>query len=284
MNKFAIFTSIDSSFFELWKEFLLNFSIKYPNHPIILFCHTNLDSNQKLILKEIDSNIGFIENSISMDMIGPIMTHLNPTHFDPRVFYARFLIWTDIFTEFEKVLHIDLDIYITWPLDDLFEKEGFFMVKEVYEWSDFKNENDIDCLNQLQLDWITDKIKTGNAGVFLITREYLTSTVLLELIDIKNKYHKYIRFADQSIINIWMNKNWIMPTDDFLYNYQFRLFGVNHSMTSINMIRIVHMNWLKREWKLFFLRFFNRGWYSVFIFLNYATRWWLSRFIFYIWS
>jgi len=61
------------------------------------------------------------------------MIHLDKQKFNPKVFYARFMMWNDYFKQFDKILHLDVDIYIIRPLDYIFENEDFFIVSEVYE-------------------------------------------------------------------------------------------------------------------------------------------------------
>jgi len=61
------------------------------------------------------------------------MLHLNQKKYNPKVFYARFMIFNEYFSQFDKILHLDVDIYINKNLDELFKKDSFFIVKDVYE-------------------------------------------------------------------------------------------------------------------------------------------------------
>lgn len=277
----TIFISIDSKYFDLSIEFLKNIKANYPTHPIIHICYLNLSSTQMEKMRNINTNIRFIENNLDENIVGPIMSHLNHTEFNPRVFYARFLIWGDYFKEYNKILHLDVDMFILKPLENLFDMEDFFIVKDVYDWHDFKDLNN----TALQIEFGNDKINQipiwSNAGVFLVTKKYLNKWVLDSFIDIKNRYSDYIKFADQSIISIWMKKNHIIPTDNYSYNYQFRLFFLDPlNINSAESSFIIHLNWLSWPKKLFLLKIFNLWLLKVFIYTNAITWGLFSKLIF----
>lgn len=280
MGKNTIFVSIDNNFYDLLIEFLKNIKNNYKNHPLIHIIHTNLNKNQELKSFLINNNIKFIKNDIGEEIVWPIMLHLE-NNYDPRVFYARFMIWNNYFRSFDKILHLDVDMLILKPLDYIFEKDDFFIVEDVYEWHDFIDINDIKLIKQLKKDNISVP-KCSNAGMFLITKKYLTDDYLNSLIEIKNSYKDFIRFADQSIINIFLFKNNIKIENDFKSNFQYRLLFVNFlDIYWILDTKILHFNWLSKNKKLIFMKIFKNIYlFKVSLLINKLTKWKLLKYFF----
>lgn len=283
--KNTIFISIDNNFYKLCILFLKNIKKKYTNHPTIHIIYINLTEKQKKYLFKINNNIKLIENDINESIIWPIMLHLNQKKYNPKVFYARFMIFNEYFSQFDKILHLDVDIYINKNLDELFKKDSFFIVKDVYEWHDFIDIDNNDLKKQFLKDKIINTPICWNAWIFLITKKYLNKSVLNNLIEIKNNYSKYIRFADQSIINIWLCLNNINISKEYKYNLQYRLFFQNYN--NIDLLKesnIIHLNWLNYKYKYLLMILFNAWFYNlfifIFIFINKITKWIIAKFIF----
>ncbi len=282
MKKNTIFVSIDNNFYTLLLEFLRVIKKNYKDHPLIHIIYINLTEKQKSKAFFVNKNIKFIENSITESLIWPIMLHLNSSKYDSIVFYARFMIWNEYFRKFDKVLHLDVDMLILGPLDYIFKKDDFFIVEDIYEWHDFININDKNLKKLFKQDNISKTPKCANAWMFLVTKKYLTNKVFKEFIEIKNNYKNFIRFADQSIINIFLHKNNIKISNDYKSNFQYRLFFMKYNDKKLfNNIKILHLNWITKNYKLLFMKILKYSiLFKIWIFINKASKWKISKYFF----
>lgn len=148
-----------------------------------------------------------------------------------KMVYYKYLLWTEDYDEFDNILHLDADTLILSPLDELFEKDEFFVVKnnipfkEVRILPENKTYNDIKNKKLkkygIRLPKHDDMI---NAGVFLIPKRYRTKDHLNTLVDITNDFGYLLVYADQSALSLWCLKNNITPSEDYQYNFQTPLF------------------------------------------------------------
>ncbi len=247
MNKNAIFLSLDKLFVNNALLCLLSIQKNFKGHPDIIICHTNLGEDEKILLCSCCENITFIENDLTDEDVWPIMSHLKNT--DPRVFYARFLLWKDErFNKYENILHLDCDTLVLQNLDELLSYDQFFMVQEWYDGDDqiFYDYKDPQLIWMLDEDGIHLCKHSGNAWVFLLPKVYRSTNFYEEILNIKQRYKKYIKRADQSIINLWCYKHWWNVSEDYSYNYQHRLIN---DKTDFSTIKIVHFNWISGKYR-----------------------------------
>ena len=255
MKKHAIFISADRKFFEILKICLSSIQRYYPQHPEIIVCHTDFLWSDQQMLQETCTNIIFISNTLSQNEIWPIMSHL--TDVDPRVFYARFMLWKEkIFTPYDTILHLDADILVLQDLSALFEEDEFFMVQEAYKWNDqiFKNFDDFDLKQKLYENNISVKNIAGNAGVFLLPKKCRTQKHYQELMNILFVYQNDIKWADQSVINIWAYKYNFKLSENYDYNFQHRIL-IDGNMT-MDQIKIVHFNGIDAKYRISCMQYF----------------------------
>lgn len=120
-----------------------------------------------------------------------------------KVFYARMLMWTDAFIEYDVLLYLDVDVLDLEPLDDLFETTSIRIFAEAYhgpnrvlyydrmeEWQPL-----------LEEDGIADRIDqmAANAGVMAIARRYRTDVQYDRLEAIQARYEQWLAWGDQSV-------------------------------------------------------------------------------------
>ena len=242
LTRNAIFMSIDQKFLPCVRICLSSIEYFYRNHPEIIIVHTDLTNEQIEWLSKITSNITFLRNECKK--VWPVMDHLKWT-VNPDVFYARFLLWKDPrFDKYDNILHLDWDTIITWSLDSIFKKKSFYMVKEAYLWDDqlFYDFYNQELQSTLLKDWINIENREWNAGVFLLPKYLRTRENYVELIEILDRYSKWIKWADQSIINIWMYKHGLKLYQSYIYNYQHRFLVRKWCIPKTT--KIVHFNWI----------------------------------------
>lgn len=241
MAKNCIFLSCDRDFIPILELCLDSMLKNYNGNYDIVVCHVNFLETEKIKLCK-HKNIIFLENNITKNEIWPIMGHLS-SNINPKVFYARFLIWSsDFFDQYDKVLHLDADMLVLNDLSDLFAFNNFTIVKEVYEWDDsvFLSETG---KWKSESNWIYLNTKfTANCWMFLVPKKFRTKKNYKELIEILKVYKQDIKRADQSILNIRIAKNNINILSDFSYNFQHRLILDNKFNNQLKKASIIHFN------------------------------------------
>lgn len=254
-NKNCIFFSCDRSFFPMLELCLESLYKNYNWNYDIVICHTDFgEYEQRRLFKY--KNIVFLKNNLPKNKIGPIMGHLSSS-IDPKVFYARFLIWElDFFQQYDKILHLDADMLVIKDLNELFSSDDFFIVKEVYEWNDsiFLNELGI---SKLERNWIYMNFKyTANCWMFLVPKKNRTVAIYDEFIKILEIYKEDIKRGDQSIINIRIANNNITISSNFSYNFQHRLLLDINFHDQFKDAKIIHFNGIDYQNRLKLMDFF----------------------------
>lgn len=242
LTKNAIFMSIDQKFLPCIRICLSSIEYFYKEHPEIIIVHADLTDDQMVELSNITTNITFLKNEC--EKIWPVMDHLKWI-VNPEVFYVRFLLRKDRrFDKYDSILYLDSDTVIIWSLDLIFKKKLFYMAKEAYLWEDqlFYNFKDKELQKTLSKDWIFVENREWNAGVFLLPKDLRTRENYLEFIEILDRYSKRIKWADQSIINIWMYKHELKLYQSYIYNYQHRF--IIRKWWIPKTTKIVHFNWI----------------------------------------
>lgn len=239
----AIFFSVNQRFFEHLSLCFKSIIKYYPNHPDIIVNHVDLTKNQITYLKNILPS-KFIQSQLDDNELWPIMGHLDE-NINPKVFYARFMIWkSPIFNNYDKILFLDSDILIIKPLDHLFTQDSFFITEEYYKGEDaiFKLPKSEELKSKLAKDGIVETESTANAWIFLVPKSYRSKEFYNQIVYILEKYKKYIKRADQSIINIRMMINKLAPDNTYLFNFQHRLVLNKKFDKILDCASIVHFN------------------------------------------
>lgn len=240
----CIFISINKNFLNHLRLCLLSIKINFPNYPDIILYHTDLNDNDIISLYKISNKIIPIKNNLKDEESGPIMNHLKNIN-DHSVFYARFQIWNNpIFKNYNNVLHLDADTIVLNDLSELMNNRDFYIMQDVYEGEDkiFNNNTDINLLKCLKKDKINIWNLACNGWIFLVPQKYRTVQFYKQLMKILNNYKNYIKWADQSVLNVRLYKNNISIQKDLKYNYQHRLLLKSELKKDKHKIWIVHFN------------------------------------------
>lgn len=254
-KKNAIFVEINQRFLPYLKVFLKNLFYIYPDCPDLLIYHTDLNEAQ---LRRLHKHTAV--KTVRLDdtdyASGPPMATHRPKLADPRISYARFLIWTDRMQEYENVVHLDTDLLILGSFDDLFAYNRFTIFEETYQAKDslFYDPQDPDLLRLLDEDGIRPPSRVANCGVFVVPRKDRSPDDYETLCYLLRRYDKYIKWSDQSIINLWMAKKGIRVTEGNRFNFQHRLVAKPGPVDGLREARIFHFNGVDLTYRLFLIR------------------------------
>ena len=253
----AIFLTFDDAYFRYAKTCLLSLDQNYPDHPVILAMYDGSDPDI----------VQFLHSIRSLKIIHPERGALNLDSFKPGLVaspkvFNRYILWTDTFSEYDNILHLDVDTLVLRPLDALFEKKDFFAVHDYtpFGFTLFKREHyqDETLAKQLQKDRIAlpiPEIKMMNAGVFIIPARYRRQACFDELYALTETYNAYTSFADQAAISLWCMKNNITFSDEIRFNFQLPFLGNTNMFYdesiqknfSTDAVLIAHFTWWKEN-------------------------------------
>jgi lipopolysaccharide biosynthesis glycosyltransferase len=219
----AIVIMFNDGYFRYAKVCIESIKENYPAHPVILAFYDGqapdtinyLASVDKLKVCRYDpdyqQSIGLNTGILNLGVVN-----------DYRV-YFKYILWTNLFAAYDKVLHLDADTMVLKPLDQLFSTDEFLIVSNHYD-DIFYNDSFDDGTLQLQMEadrlTIEHKDDMANAGVFVIPGKYRTPEHLKELMEITYKYNRHLKLADQSAISLWCHINRIPISKQYQYNFQ----------------------------------------------------------------
>lgn len=224
----AIFMTFDDRFSKLARACLKSLMKNYPEHPRLFVYY---DGKNDRILKFLHG----IPNSQLMPKIEiPGISHrLNLGEVGSPTVYYRYFAWSDFFADFDNVLYLDVDTLVLRPLDELFDTTEFFVVDNrepdqsvrVFDPADLKEEGLCSLLAQDQLPTMQGVGDMCNAGVFVIPKKLRSLQSQKQLVEITNRYNRYLKFADQSAISLWCCQNNIQFSTKYEFNYQVTFFN-----------------------------------------------------------
>ena len=236
-SKNAISLSINDGYVWHAQCLLKSLQRNWPDHPIVLVQHTGLSKQSESVLGSFPGVL-FCHSARSIE--GPPI-NLAPAA-DRWATYLRLNLWNDDFADYDGILYLDADTIVLKPLDEILAINEFVI---------FKDQNAdtlgmfIDRGNQalqdlLSLDGFILGADMANAGVFVIPKRYRSGRAFEEITALLDRYNTYIRFADQTIINLWMLKHNIKPVDDRRYNFLVRQPHKVLQSLGLENVRILH--------------------------------------------
>lgn len=250
----------------------------------LVICSINLELIQKDAISQLCRCIFIDFHNISW-FVGPVMVNVI-NKVNPESFWSRFLIWFDpIFQKYDFVLYLDVDLIILKSLNGIFS-EDFYIENDMQvnaKWL-FVDSYDSIIASLLNEDNIVLSQKMANAGVFCVARKFISVKVRDEFVYLLSRYGKYLKFADQSLINIWLCKNNIRIQKNNVFNLQYRNIFNKNFISNLKIAHIVHFNGLKNLdrlvlMRLYFLLFLGPVWfllhaivYMPFCFKNFIFR------------
>jgi lipopolysaccharide biosynthesis glycosyltransferase len=253
--KNAIFVEINQRFLPYLEIFLKSLFRFYPDCPDLFVYHTDLNETQLRRLRKYPAvkTVCLEETDFTS---GPSMATHRPKFADPKISYARFLIWTDKMKDYENVVHLDADLLILGRFDDLFAQDRFTIFAETYQAEDslFYNSKNPDLVRLLDEDGIRLPVTVANCGVFVVPRKDRSSEDFETLGYLLKRYSNYIKWSDQSIINLWMAKKGICVAEGNQFNFQHRLITKPGRVDGLREAQIFHFNGVDLIYRLFLVR------------------------------
>ena len=245
MKNNAIFVTFDDGYQLLGMACIQSIKIRYPEHPVILVLFTGNDEAVKNSLLSME-NVLLLDKdkySFSADGFssGPVGS--------PAV-YNRYILWSELFAEYDDILYLDSDVLVLDSLEALFSFDDFFSVANNCSYftvrvfkPEFENDTNLaNLLCSYDLDYPTEPNDMINSGVMLIPKKYRNNENFHQLIKITKDFSDYLGFEDQSAISIWMKMHGIKPYHYYSYNYQTAFLHQNDNPNILNEIHILHFS------------------------------------------
>ena len=147
--------------------------------------------------------------------------------------------------DYDNILHLDVDTIVLQDLDEILVKDEFLMFdnNEILEGVDIIDKSDEaqSTINNLKINYdVYNPPKFGNAGVFTLPKRYRTRENLEQLQIITKEMGRYLLYADQSAINLWMIKNGVEVSDSIEYNFQPHFFNYDNNKYEFSDVKILH--------------------------------------------
>ena len=254
-TKNAIFIEINQRFLPYLEVFLKGLRRVHRDYPDLFIHHTDLTEEQTRRLSRYEG-LRTVQLEDADFAAGPAMATHRPKHADPRISYARFLIWTQRLKDYENVLHLDTDLLILGRFDELLDGVRFRIFAETYQSSDalFYDARDPMLTRLLEEDGIHLPDKVGNCGVFVVPKKDRTPENFDLLNTLLSRYGPFIKWSDQSIINLWMVMKGYEVEEGDRFNFQHRLVTRPGRVNGLRQARIFHFNGVDLTYRLFLQR------------------------------
>jgi lipopolysaccharide biosynthesis glycosyltransferase len=172
--------------------------------------------------------------------------------------YFKYFLWTDEFRDFDKILFLDVYILVLGSLDELFQKNEFFIVSDhsinyrttIFPYGFKDDEKLIKLLSEDGFVYPIGQDSMANVGVLLVSNKYRTKSHLDKLVYFTRRYNKYLQFGEQSAISLWCTHNNIKYSYDYRYNLQILHFYTNlaNDPEIIDNARILHFSYYKPDY------------------------------------
>lgn len=251
----AIFIIFDDDYAQYAIACLKSLQENYTQHPQILACY---DGNDEDVLTFLDRVPNLTSLTYNLDFLD--FTKFSPDVAKLHKVYFRYILWTDRFSEYDTILHLDVDTLVLEPLDYLFLQNDFFAVYDhtpfglsVFKKSYYHDQNLIQELRNDGFEFMPGDCRMMNAGVFTIPKKYRTRENFKKLVDFTVRYEKYIMFYDQSAISLWCYYMGIHFSEQIEYNFQVCFlnnpkifYDLLHKRSDFK-IHLVHFSWWKPD-------------------------------------
>ncbi|MEO5976059.1 MAG: glycosyltransferase [Chryseolinea sp.] len=219
----GIVLMFDDGYFKYARLCINSIKDNYPKHPEILVFYDGNDPKKIAFLKR-KNNLRIMHYEPNYEKsIGLKMKGLNLGIADNYKVFFKYLLWTDVFSAYDNLLHLDADTMVLKPLDQLFKTNEFFAVDNGYDFlfnqHMAKSPKLMRMLREDKIEYVDQKIQMMNAGVFMIPKRYRNGKQLTRLLELTKRYNRHMRFGDQSGISLWCHVNDISFNQLFQYNF-----------------------------------------------------------------
>lgn len=255
-KKNAILLTFDKNYVDYAVACLSSIVSNFPNYPDVFISfegaeHEGLERvlcfprTRRIVFENEDSIIEGLD-------LGPLSS---------KAAFMRIFAWSSVFKDYDKVLYLDVDCLVLGSLDHLFEKDDFYMVKDltidpssefwIFKPGNAHNRELRDLLKEDGLAYEDVHYKMSNAGMFIIPKRFRTEANSKMLWRIARRYGEFLMLGDQSIISIWCTIHNIQGKKEYENNLQttglfyFSMELPIKKLKKKNGIKIVHFNAIK---------------------------------------
>jgi lipopolysaccharide biosynthesis glycosyltransferase len=217
----CIYLALDKNYEKYAIPCLNSIFRNWPNHPKI-FIYSNDNLSEKIKSCIANKNVEIRRFSpFKFNNLGPVGNN---------IVYTKYLCWSDEFKNYDNVLHLDCDIVVLQPLDDMFTAESLFI-------SNNETLKSVKCFKSAD-------IPMCNAGVFVVNSKHRNEINHVMLISLTEEHQSDACYADQSIISLWCKIKNVKLSDNVYYNFQPQFINyksvTGDQIYSFDKIKIIH--------------------------------------------
>ena len=239
----AIYIRFDDGYWAFARACLNSVCRNYPGHPSLIVDYRGSNTEVLLTLGEIEAEVLPAGNP-------PEFSRFLHRDRGGEAVVDRLKLWQRPFDRFDTILHLDADMLVLAPLDDLFEHPTPYFVANHETTSGVRifgeelgRSSELDRL--LEEDGIampSEPDDMVNAGLFTIPRRFRSRENLALLAQLSERYGQYFAFADQSLLSLWLRATGLRPNHNFGDNFQTPFFTDPTAARHMNDIRVLHFS------------------------------------------
>lgn len=238
--KHGLFVTFDDGYFQYFKSLITSIRIQYPNYPTIYIAYKGSNNEIGNYIRQIPK----AEPVIYRTDYG-------------KLTYQRFRLWNpDELQDVDKIIHLDCDMIVREPLDELFEHEEFYIVSNAephYSVRIFNKDSSQhlirSALRTKHMTFPDGPHSMANAGMFMIPRKYRTEMYIETLIKLDVELREFFGYNDQSAISLWcryFNIPIRREIKDLEYNVQPPQFSIPGNRVKLENAKIIHYSGLTK--------------------------------------
>ncbi len=237
----AIYIRFDDGFLPYARACLNSLRLNYPEHPTLIVDYPGSDPD---VLAALDA---FGAERLPAGKPPEFSRFLHRQRGGGAVF-DRLKLWQRPFDRFETILHLDADMLVLAPLDDLFGHGSPYFVAN-HEATQgvrvFAAPTDEAIPRLLEKDGISmpsDPDDMANAGLFALPKRFRSRENLALLARLAERYGRFFAFADQSLLSLWLRASGLRPTLNFGDNFQTPFLTDPTVGVGLDEVRVLHFS------------------------------------------